>query len=513
MISGALCDNREVDGLDLELRNAIRRGDAIAATQLIEAGADIHYRDESGYTATIDAAYAGIQRAPALAVLLELLVKYDVNLDAVSSYNESALNVLSVHQRFEGVRMLLNAGADPGPLRWTALIEAVAIGTIDDVRREALPEVLEAVDHRGRTAWLMALLIGDRDKAELLLNCGANSSPRVEDGQPALFYAVESGRADLVRWLLELGEPIDSIDRNGDTALHRAVERDEVKCVDILLGGGANVVSTTGLYSVLALASSVGVVRRLINAGADPADLSREGARALCRLDADLEVLETVSPELFERGRYRRFGVTNPERIVQPFWDAMIRCGVSAYAGRTALGSSTDEVGAPTWCADRFGQSTTELPDGRVIQIGGEHEDFYDADFCIYNDVFVHGLDGEIQIFGYPEDVFAPTDFHTATLVDQYIYVVGSLGYEGTRRFNETPVCRLDIDTMQIERMHTLGTAPGWIYQHRADLLQTNTIRITGGFLAREDDLAPNTTDFSLDLETMRWESYPGSDE
>jgi hypothetical protein len=42
---------------------------------------------------------------------------------------------------------------------------------------------------------------------------------------------------------------------------------------------------------------------------------------------------------------------------------------------------------------------------------GGEHEDFYDPDFCIYNDVFVHERDGSVAIYGYPESVFPPTDY------------------------------------------------------------------------------------------------------
>jgi hypothetical protein len=41
--------------------------------------------------------------------------------------------------------------------------------------------------------------------------------------------------------------------------------------------------------------------------------------------------------------------------------------------------------------------SLTLLPDGRAIQIGGEHEDYYDPDFCIYNDVFVHEPDRSID--------------------------------------------------------------------------------------------------------------------
>jgi len=26
-----------------------------------------------------------------------------------------------------------------------------------------------------------------------------------------------------------------------------------------------------------------------------------------------------------------------------------------------------------------------QLPDGRLVSVGGEHEDYYDPDFCIYN--------------------------------------------------------------------------------------------------------------------------------
>ena len=43
----------------------------------------------------------------------------------------------------------------------------------------------------------------------------------------------------------------------------------------------------------------------------------------------------------------------------------------------------------PVWCFNRFGGTVTKLPDGCFVHIGGEHEDFYDPDFCIYNDVIV----------------------------------------------------------------------------------------------------------------------------
>ncbi len=37
----------------------------------------------------------------------------------------------------------------------------------------------------------------------------------------------------------------------------------------------------------------------------------------------------------------------------------------------------------PIWPADRFGQSITELPDGRKVLVAGEHEDHYDADVFV----------------------------------------------------------------------------------------------------------------------------------
>ena len=43
----------------------------------------------------------------------------------------------------------------------------------------------------------------------------------------------------------------------------------------------------------------------------------------------------------------------------------------------------------PTWCFSRFGQSETVLPDSSRVLIAGEHEDWYDPDFHIYNDVVV----------------------------------------------------------------------------------------------------------------------------
>jgi hypothetical protein len=192
-----------------------------------------------------------------------------------------------------------------------------------------------------------------------------------------------------------------------------------------------------------------------------------------------------------------------------PFWQAMIRSGVSAYEGGRRFEEKGRTLREPVWCAQRYGQSLTLLPDGRAVQIGGEHEDFYDADFCIYNDVFVYEGDGSVAIYGYPEAVFPPTDFHTATLVGDYLYVIGSLGYLGTRRYGETPVYRLDIHTLRMDRLDVGGEAPGWIFKHRAAAVRPHGIRVWAGTVAGGGDKElheENLGTFVLDLDRMLWQ-------
>ncbi|WP_235526304.1 kelch repeat-containing protein [Nostoc piscinale] len=162
------------------------------------------------------------------------------------------------------------------------------------------------------------------------------------------------------------------------------------------------------------------------------------------------------------------------------------------------------------WSYARFGRTITQLPDGRIVEIAGEHEDYYDPDFCIYNDVVVYQGDGNFQIFGYPQDVFAPTDFHSATLVGEYIYIIGNLGYIGTRIYNETPVYRLHIHTFIIEQIETTGDKPGWISEHKAHYQEPAKIHITGGRLCvirneQIEDYIDNSVDYVLDLSDFTW--------
>jgi hypothetical protein len=323
-----------------------------------------------------------------------------------------------------------------------------------------------------------------------------------------LFYAIENHDTAMLEWLLENGASIEQADDSGTTPLTTAVELSNAGAVDFLLRAGADVNAGRHRESAISFVRDRSIALRLLEAGSDPGELAFEGRRALLGLEPDPDdaLLEVYRID-FRKAPSRRFGTRNPELMTEPFWDGMIRSGISAYQAGRLLGGTRDD--SPIWCANRFGQSITFLRDGRIVQIGGEHEDSYDEDFCIYNDVFVHQPDGAIHIFGYPQSLFPPTDFHTATLVGDQIYIVGSLGYRGTRKYGTTPVYRLDTASLQIEQVETQGTPPGWIYSHRATLPSNHEICILGGEIVTNPGNTETHIDndkcFILDISHLVW--------
>ena len=89
------------------------------------------------------------------------------------------------------------------------------------------------------------------------------------------------------------------------------------------------------------------------------------------------------------------------------------------------------------------------------------------------------------------------------------IYVIGSLGYQGTRRYGETPVYRLNVHTLRMERLDASGESPGWIYKHRAVAEGVNEIRVWGGMVVTGSDNTEshdqNLGFFVLELDRLRW--------
>lgn len=220
----------------------------------------------------------------------------------------------------------------------------------------------------------------------------------------------------------------------------------------------------------------------------------------------NMQVPSIVKSEFVSWAAPRR-GQLNPEVLTNPVWAWLIETGLSPEVAHMAAGIGRRRK--PGWnFGERFGQSRTALDDGSSVLIGGEYEDFYDPDFYIYNDVVVARSDGSITIYGYPEEVFQPTDFHTATKVGNGIYIIGCLGYVKDRRPNHTPVYFLDLQSFQISAVETVGEAPSWLFKHTAKLEpDTHAISVEGGRVMQEstNDLIPNDGVWKLCLRTFEW--------
>lgn len=481
---------------DSILHQALRAGDPDKVGLLLAAGAKL---DRQALLTAVQGRV--IQDDPRLLPLLDLLLAAGARHGYISEYGESALRWLSLHGRFDGVARLLAAGADADELAWAPLHRAVAIGSLDEVRAELSAGVdLEAQDRWDRTPLLVALLAGAVDKAEALRQAGASVDATARGGETALMLALSSSTTATADWLHAHGVDLEQRNHFASTALMEAASAGNARAVQWLLAHGADPnarrLLSHGLpmdgapelwNTALTHCTDGAVARALLEADADPADLGREARREILGLpgEPDPESLEEVTRAQYDAGWRRIFGRRNPEVDLDPFRLAMIRAGVSGYRGAQHFKAKRRfNSPEPVWSAERYGQSLTPLPDGRWIQIGGEHEDHYDPDFCIYNDVFVHGPDGTIQMFRYPEAVFPPTDFHTATRVGNRIVLIGRLGYHGQRHLGTTPVHVLHLDDFRIEAMPVSGSAPGWIYQHRAVLsADGHRIALSGGQL------------------------------
>lgn len=429
-----------------------------------------------------------------------------------TKYFETPLRVSSRLGRFDIVQYLFESGADPSHLKWTPIFHAIAYGSIQQVKGC----LDNGADLRARDTWertpvLLAIQSGDIDKVSCLLDAGANLSDTGRCEKPALEYAIQMDDADMLTFLAQKGVDFEAYNDFGYTPLMQAAEDGSINCVKSLLKLGADIYKTDrsqfSQKTAMAHTSTVAIAEVLAGASDDLNQL-KDAVRADLLGIGKQEKL-TISKNEYLAQKHRKFGESNPQKCDIPFWYDMVRSNAGAWTARDQFDDKDNCSNQPIWCYERFGKSINGIGNSEFIEIAGEHEDSYDPDFCIYNEVFHHLGDGEFKIYQYPESVFPPTDFHTATLVTGHIYIIGNLGYPEKRAYGTTPVYRLDIKSFEMKKIETFGECPGWIYNHSAYREGQSTIRIQGGEIVEKprnkEEHRPNNFDFELDLKTLKW--------
>jgi len=300
-------------------------------------------------------------------------------------------------------------------------------------------------------------------------------------GETLLSHAVGWRRLDAARLLLEHGARPNDVAVIGDPVLTRSSEVPFLEAPEM--------------------------VRLFARYGANLTDFARDmmpfatGTEHMCP--------QPIKAEQIHLATARR-GLYNPHPCTNPFYLNQIRTFNSAYWGmRRDFGDDVKHYGrgvSPFFSFDRFGRTATRLADGRLVLIAGEHEDSYSSDFCIYNDVCVVHEDGSAAFYLYPTDEFPPTDFHSATQIEDSIWIIGNLGYPKQRQYETTQVLKLDINTWRVTRIRTDGIMPGWISRHTAHR-QGPDIIISGGKAGPV--YRNNTTRYALNTRTLTWRQVP----
>lgn len=195
----------------------------------------------------------------------------------------SAVDLASQNTPAELVAAAVRAGAPRGSTRKVALRRAVEAGAAWAVEEE-LRAAREASSGGGAASgfgkpFLQRLLsaAGSGGAVEALLRAGATVAHRdPDDGATALHRAAGRGCAGVVRALLDAGADPNAADGEGDTPLVWACEFGAGECVELLLAGGARL-SGRGTELMSALESE-GIVREPRGAERAALALVRAGA-------------------------------------------------------------------------------------------------------------------------------------------------------------------------------------------------------------------------------------------
>jgi ankyrin repeat protein len=261
---------------------AAHEGNVEAVKLLAEAGGKVNDRSLSGFTPLLFAARQGQIGT------IDALVKAGANLDDTLPDGTSALVTAVQGLNYEAAVALLKHGIDPNAAAqgWTALHQIawsrrpqrgqnnpgqrpqggvssldlakalVAHGADINARQTKEPtadmEGRNDLNRYGATPLFLAARSVDVPLMETLLELGADPFIANVDGDTPLMVAAGVGvysqgespglpeeSADAVKILLDLGAPVNDVDKNGETAMHGPAWRGSNEAAMLLLDAGA----------------------------------------------------------------------------------------------------------------------------------------------------------------------------------------------------------------------------------------------------------------------------------
>ena len=236
---------------DLQLVEAVERGDREGVRSLLEQDADVNAAQADGTTALH---WVALRDDLATA---QLLIRAGADINAANQYGITPLSLACTNGSVAMVEKLLKAGADPN-----------------------------AVQQTGETAIMTAARTGNVEVVKLLLAQGAEvNRQETRRGQTALMWAVEQKHLQVARLLIEHGADVHAHSKRGFTPLLFAAQQGDLDSVRALLAAGVDVNETSSEWgSALVAATARGhqtLSLFLLEEGADPNAVDGNGIAAL----------------------------------------------------------------------------------------------------------------------------------------------------------------------------------------------------------------------------------------
>ncbi|NXC44720.1 RN5A ribonuclease, partial [Penelope pileata] len=248
--------NSKVESGWTPLQSAVQAGDKDVVQILLDKGACPHARKDNGGTAFIEAAMVGDVE------ILKLLFDCGFNVNDHDDNGFTAFMEAAWYGKEEALRFLYSKGADVNLRRAaseekkklnkggrTALMDACWRGHFKVVKTliKEMGADLSICDNEDRNALIHALRYCEKRKNEsavsighFLLDRGVDVNCKDENGKTALILAVERQSMSLVEALLDKDEiNINDAGEDGKTALMVAVEENDYEIAEVLCEKGA----------------------------------------------------------------------------------------------------------------------------------------------------------------------------------------------------------------------------------------------------------------------------------
>jgi ankyrin repeat protein len=201
------------------LHSAARYGASSAAKFLLDRGAEVGVKDESGNTPLHLSSIYGHHQ------IVDLLIRKGADFGIANAQGFTPLYLAALYGNPQSTKLLLAHGAETDtvdaegntPLHIAALYR-------NSENLEAILEVnpeTESINTEGNTPLLIAVSKPDNEKAvESLLRSGADINTTNPAGRNALLVCVDSSQKEYIGLLVSKGIDINSQDGDGNTSLH-----------------------------------------------------------------------------------------------------------------------------------------------------------------------------------------------------------------------------------------------------------------------------------------------------